>query len=47
VLIPAPLENTFTMMVQFQTAYVMKQIRIFPTVLRFRIALKWSHERRG
>lgn len=42
-LMPASLENTLTMMVQFQTAYVMKQSNIFPNVLRFWVALEWSH----
>lgn len=42
-LIPAAPENTLTMMVQFQTAYAMKQSNIFPNVLRFRVALEWSH----
>lgn len=42
-LITAPLENTLSMMVQFQTAYVMKQSNIFPNMLRFRVALEWSH----
>lgn len=39
-LITAPLENTLSMMVQFQTAYVMKQSNIFPNKLRFRVALE-------